>query len=159
MCAAQLCWVAGFFFFLVFFGNEGVNKESIHCHCRCRKNSKAVHTAFNAIYHTVIFLPSLSVCAPPQERVSNTPTGYHWHGARDRDDQALWTRQQVCQQHQQAAGRSGGERGELKLKPKEEMLHDVSSFCFILRSFYSRMYFNHSPFLFMVTFRQVSRND
>lgn len=39
-----------------------------------------------------------------QESVPNIATGDYWHGAGHRDDQTLWARQQVCQQHQQANG-------------------------------------------------------
>lgn len=63
-----------------------------------------------------------------QEWVSNAPTGYHWYGARNRDDQTLWTCQQICQQHQQAAGCSGGEWGEIK---KEMMLQLSKMFPFL----------------------------
>lgn len=63
----------------------------------------------------------LSLSLSLQERVSNITTGYHWYGARHWDDQTLWTRQQICQQHQQAAGCSRGERGETE--KKEIILH------------------------------------
>lgn len=129
VCSEELSGVAG---------DERVHKASIHCHCYCRKNRDSshgfpcylphCHVALSFLFHS---LPSpsssLSLCPPlcppwpppPQERISNTTTGYHWYGARNRDDQALWTCQQICQQHQQATGRSGGERGEVE---HEEML-------------------------------------
>lgn len=120
---------------------EKVNKASIHRRCHCSQKGETVHTGFHAIYHTVIshslwslwsFLllsclhpsdswPSLSLSLSVQERVSNITTGYHWYGARHWDDQTLWTRQQICQQHQQAAGCSRGERGETE--KKEIILH------------------------------------
>lgn len=101
-----------------------VNKAFIHGHCHCSEGENCSHGFPGYLPHCHLtlcfhfspsfsplptwFLPTLSL----KEWISNITTGHHWHGARNWDDQTLWACQQVCQQHQQTTGCSGGEWGE-----------------------------------------------
>lgn len=83
-----------------------------HCHLTPSVFSSPSLPTFPSFTHLISAHLSLSLSLF-QEWISNTTTGYHWYGARNWDDQTLWTCQQICQQHQQATGCSGGERGEI----------------------------------------------